>query len=158
MNQLPILIVAAALLTTFSAHADETDLKPYPAADEGFTRWVFRVPNVEDELSRKIEIVVGKITSVDCNRMVYGGNLERRVVEGWGYPYHVIEKISPPLSTRMACPPEYENTDEFVTVAGEGYLQRYNSKLPIVVYVPDGFEVRYRLWEAQQDVAQAAVE
>ncbi|RQW83332.1 MAG: proteinase inhibitor I4 serpin, partial [Methylococcus sp.] len=36
----------------------------------------------------------------------------------------------------------------FVTLGGEPYLIRYNSKLPVVVYVPKGNEVRYRVWRA----------
>ncbi|MDR5661259.1 ecotin, partial [Burkholderia cenocepacia] len=31
-----------------------------------------------------------------------------------------------------------------------------NSRLPLVVYVPDGFDVRYRVWHASKDVQQAA--
>ena len=148
---IPFLIAAAAV-------DDVTNMKPYPAAEDGFERLVFRVPTAEDESARKVEIIVGKTVSVDCNRTSFGGDLERRVAEGWGYPYYVIEKIGGPMSTLMACPPGAENTDEFVTVNGNGYLQRYNSKLPIVVYVPDGFEVRYRIWVAQDDTGQAAAE
>ena len=35
---------------------------------------------------------------------------------------------------------------------GEPYLIRYNSRLPIVVYAPEGVEVRYRLWIASPEV------
>jgi ecotin len=35
-----------------------------------------------------------------------------------------------------------------VTLGGEPYMVRYNSRLPIVVYVPTGTEVRYRVWTA----------
>ena len=38
---------------------------------------------------------------------------------------------------------------------GEGFLIRYNSKLPVVVYVPDEFEVRYRIWTAGDRVERA---
>jgi ecotin len=31
---------------------------------------------------------------------------------------------------------------------GQGFLQRYDSELPVVTYVPEGFEVRYRIWTA----------
>jgi ecotin len=33
---------------------------------------------------------------------------------------------------------------------------RYNSKLPIVIYVPDGFSVRYRTWSADGAAQDAA--
>ena len=135
----------------------DTDLQPYPAAQKGLARMVFRVPAVDDESARKVEIIVGKSLSVDCNRTSFGGTLEQRVAKGWGFPYFVLENIGGPMSTMMACPPGHENTNEFVTVSGDGFLQRYNSKLPVVVYVPEGFEVRYRIWAAQDDIGRAGV-
>ncbi len=42
-----------------------------------------------------------------------------------------------------------------MAVRGEGFLLRYNSKLPVVVYVPEGFEVRYRIWQAGEKVIRA---
>ena len=153
-----LMLVGSILFLLVAVADDTTDLKPYPAAEDGFERMVFRVPAAEDESARKVEIIVGKTLSVDCNRTSFGGVLERRVAEGWGYPYYVIEKIGGPMSTLMACPPGAENTDEFVTVNGDGFLQRYNSKLPIVVYVPNGFEVRYRIWAAQEAIGRATAE
>ncbi len=159
MKAVTRLLFLASILFLAVAVADETtNMKPYPAAEQGFERMVFRVPAVEDESAHKVEIIVGKILSVDCNRTSFGGVLERRVAEGWGYPYYVLEKVGGPMSTLMACPPGMENTDEFITVNGDGFLQRYNSKLPMVVYVPEGFEVRYRIWAAQQDIGQAEPE
>jgi ecotin len=153
-------ILISALLFPFMAVASDAgmDLEPYPAAQYGFERMVFRVPAVDDESARKVEVLVGKILSVDCNMTSFGGNLEKRVAEGWGYPYFVIEKVGDPISTLMACPPGVENADKFVTVNGNGFLQRYNSKLPMVVYVPEGFEVRYRIWTTQEDIGRAAPE
>lgn len=152
-------VLPTSILFLMVAAADETtNMKPYPAAEDGFERMVFRVPVAEDESARKVEIIIGKTMSVDCNRTSFGGALERRVAEGWGYPYFVIEKIGGPMSTLMACPPGSQNTDEFVTVTGDGFLHRYNSKLPMVVYVPDGFEVRYRIWAAGEDIGYASSE
>jgi ecotin len=153
-----LLILASTLFQIVALAEESTNMEPYPAARDGFERMVFRVPAADDEAARKVEIIVGKILSVDCNRTSFGGLLERRVAEGWGYPYFIIENINGPMSTRMACPPGTENVEAFVTVNGDGFLQRYNSKLPTVVYVPKGFEVRYRIWAAQQDIGQAESE
>ena len=153
------LVMLASILFTEVTVADETkEMKPYPAPEAGFERLVFRVPVQANEVDRKIEIIVGKTLSVDCNRTSFGGALEKRTAEGWGYPYFFLEEVRGPISTRMACPPGAESTEKFVAVQGDGYLQRYNSKLPVVVYVPDDFEVRYRIWAAGDEVGRAEPE
>jgi ecotin len=43
-------------------------------------------------------------------------------------------------------------------VRGDGALLRYNSKLPVVVYVPVDFEVHYRIWTAREETGVAQVE
>ena len=38
------------------------------------------------------------------------------------------------------------------SLGGDPFLIRYNSRLPVVVYVPEGVEVRYRFWTAGPEV------
>jgi ecotin len=130
-------------------------MKPYPEAEEGFVRTVFHLPEVANEADRKVEILVGKSIAVDCNRSWFGGDLERRTVQGWGYSYYTLARVQGPMSTMMACPPGEAEREAFVSVKGEGYLQSYNSRLPVVTYVPEGFSVRYRIWTAAGDVGYA---
>ena len=139
------------------AMATAQDMKPYPAAEPGYTRYVFRVPETDNDDDHKVEILVGKKMLVDCNTTRFAGQLESQTVEGWGYSYFKLPAISGPLTTLMACP-EGEEQMRFVPVHGEGYMQRYNHKLPVVVYVPDGFEVRYRIWSAEPEFGQAIIE
>lgn len=150
-----MVVLALFLPLGTSAGEDPADMKPYPAAREGFQRMVFRVPVKQSEADHKVEITVGKTLSVDCNRTWFMGRLEKEVAEGWGYPYFVLEEAAGPASTRMACPPGEAKTEAFVSVRGEGFLQRYNSKLPVVVYVPEGFQVRYRIWSAGEELGRA---
>ena len=157
----PLLNIALfGAMLPFAAMAGDAlyDMTPYPAPTAGQIRMVFRVPAVEIEDDRKVEIQVGMTIPVDCNQYWFGGDLQRRVAEGWGYPYYVLEEVGGPASTLMACPPGEETSPAFVRVRGEGFLQRYNSELPFVVYVPDGFEVRYRIWEAARETGEAAPE
>lgn len=152
------LMLLGSLPLIVGAGNNSDDLTAYPAAEDGVDRMVFRVPAMRDESILKVEIIVGKTLSVDCNRTSFGGSLELRIADGWGYPYFVLEKFAGPMSTRMACPPETQHEDRFVLVSGDGFLQPYNSKLPVVVYVPEGFQVRYRIWSTQNDVEYAAPE
>ncbi|QGW77725.1 serine protease inhibitor ecotin [Pseudomonas alkylphenolica] len=133
------------------------DVAPYPEAEKGFTRQVIHLPKQADESAFKLEVLAGKQLLVDCNRQRLGGTLEEKNLEGWGYNYYRLEKVMGPASTLMACP-DTAKKEAFVPVVGDGFLLRYNSKLPVVVYVPEGVEVRYRIWSASDDVKKAKVE
>ncbi|MFO6217145.1 ecotin family protein, partial [Pseudomonas aeruginosa] len=54
--------------------------------------------------------------------------------------------------------PGQKKEQRFIPVVGEGFLLRYNSKLPIVVYAPKDVEVRYRIWSASEKVEKAVSE
>jgi len=151
-----ILALTLAAATPVMA-ASLKDVAPYPEAEKGFTRQVIHLPAQADESAYKLEILAGKTLQVDCNRQRLGGSLEERTLEGWGYNYYRLDKVSGPASTLMACP-DGKKTQAFVPVVGDGFLLRYNSKLPVVVYVPKDVEVRYRIWSASQDVQKAKVE
>ena len=50
--------------------------------------------------------------------------------------------------TLIAPSPGTKPAERFVTLGGEPKLLRYNSRLPLVVYVPEDVEVRWRAWRA----------
>jgi ecotin len=143
---------------TAAAAGNDYGMKPYPVPRTGQQRLAFRVPAVENEENHRIEILAGTSMDLGCNRTWFGGDLEQRTAKGWGFPYYVLNQVGPAASTRMACPPGEEKTQTFVQVRGDGFFQRYNSKLPVVVYVPEGFEVRYRIWSAGSRTGSAVPE
>lgn len=154
--------MTAILALTLAAAAQASaaslkDVAPYPEAEKGFTRQVIHLPAQADESAYQLEIIAGKTLPVDCNRQRLGGSLEQRTLEGWGYNYYRLDKVSGPVSTLMACP-DGKKTNAFVPVVGDGFMLHYNSKLPVVVYAPKDVEVRYRVWSASQDVQKAKVE
>jgi ecotin len=56
--------------------------------------------------------------------------------------------------TQMAIDPNAPKVDRFITLGGEPYLIRYNSRLPVVVYAPESVEVRYRIWAAEPEMKE----
>ncbi len=157
LRQLSAILSLSLAATAPVMAANLKDVAPYPEAEKGFTRQVIHLPAQADESAYKLEVLAGKTLQVDCNHQRLGGSLEEHTLQGWGYSYYRLEKISGPASTLMACP-DGKKTEAFVPVIGEGFLLRYNSKLPVVLYVPDGVEVRYRVWSASDDVQKATVE
>ena len=53
------------------------------------------------------------------------------------------------MSTRMVCPPDEPMRESFLVLGSKPYLVPYNASFPIVVDVPGGLEVRWRLWRAE---------
>ena len=51
-----------------------------------------------------------------------------------------------------------EQKETFVQIYGQGFFVNYNSKLPFVIYVPQEYEVRYRLWRADNLAQPAMIE
>lgn len=138
-------------LTSFST-ATESALKPYPAPESGMVRHVLQLDPEEHEEDFRVELILGKTVDTDgVNRHFFAGKIQQHTVEGWGYSYHKLDELGPMAGTRMAPSPGKEKVKTFVRIGGNPYWVRYNSKLPVVVYVPKGVEVRYRIWSAKGD-------
>lgn len=123
-------------------------LKAYPESLDGYDRYVLFLPEIKNSLKeRKVEIIPGVSTEVDCNNHGLIGSFVEKNIDGWGYSYLVFESDGDVFSTRMACP---DNTRHTEIVTGETHLMNYNSRLPVVVFIPkkDNFSVQYRIWEA----------
>ncbi|MFB2832238.1 serine protease inhibitor ecotin [Aeromonas jandaei] len=123
------------------------DIAPYPSAEKGQVRYVIFLPVVENESNFQVELSMGKTMKVDCNSYTMGGNLESKTLQGWGYNYFVLTSVSQQVSTLMACS-DNNSRETFVAIHNANRFERYNSKLPIVVYTPKDVEVRYRIWSA----------
>jgi ecotin len=145
------IILSSILLFNTFVFADSSGIKPYPPAEEGYKRMVINLPLLVDEDAHKLELIIGKTIKVDCNHHWFGGQLTEEVAKGWGYTYFILKSVQGLASTLMACPPEMKDQETFVQVRGDGNLLRYNSKLPMVVYVPIDFEVHYKIWAASKE-------
>jgi len=115
-------------------------------------RYVLQLPQQVDESDFKVELLVGKTVQIDAqNRYFFGGQIETETVAGWGFPRYMVRKIGPMAGTLMAIDPDAPKVERFITLGGEPCLIRYNSSLPVVIYLPKGVEVRYRLWSAEAE-------
>ena len=114
------------------------------------------LPSSEDEDNLKVELQVGKtVEVVGSNRHFFGGRLEEVNIAGWGFTRYVLPALGPMAGTLMAVDPDQPKVQRFVHIGGEKKLMRYNSRLPYVVYVPEGVEVRYKYWRADAKATSA---
>ncbi|WP_164109721.1 MULTISPECIES: ecotin [Sphingobacterium] len=131
-----------------------TDIFPTP--EKGYKKMIIEVPHSKSDDSKKIEFTVGKWMEVDgCNHFSLQGKLEKKDLQGWGYDYYVFTTNGQVASTQMACPGA-PNRHLFVSAQPE--MTRYNGKLPIVIYVPEEYEVQFKIYKAEEDVYVAAEE
>jgi ecotin len=156
-NVLTLLVTIGLAVSSVSAlGAQHLELKAFPPAKEGMERFVIVLPHKErgEEDVFQVEIIVGKEMLTDGVNLVRLGNtIEPRPLAGWGYTYYEVIGSSETMSTMMAPPPGAPMVSRFVTAPP--LHVRYNSRLPIVVYVPKGYEVRYRIWQAPEAAEKA---
>lgn len=138
----------SALFLTMNVHAAD-DLEPFPSAEEGYQRFVVRLPAVENLADLKVQLLLSKAVKIDeVNQYFFSGNMKKEIVEGWGYTYFKLTDVGPMAGTRMAVPADTPMIERQVPVRSELDLIPYNSKLPVVAYVPEGFNVHYRILTA----------
>lgn len=140
-----VLLAFVVLADAFAADF----LQAFPPAEAGMLRHVIILPKQDDESVLKVELIIGKAVIADTtNRYFFGGTLETESISGWGFERYILYKLGPMAGTRMAVDPDAPKVERFVTLGGEARLVRYNSRLPLVVYVPVDVEVRHRVWRA----------
>ena len=148
-----VAVVCAAVVSAGAQSEVERNLKAFPPAEAGMTRHVLLLPSHEQEDKLRVELQIGKTVKLDAeNRYFFGGRLQEVNIEGWGFTRYVLAEIGPMAGTLMAVSPNALKVERFITLAGEPQLLRYNSRLPLVLYVPEGVEVRYRIWRADPEV------
>ncbi|TEA28033.1 serine protease inhibitor ecotin [Candidatus Schmidhempelia bombi] len=149
-----ILVVALSCCVLAACHhapsttpevKEVNQIAPYPEAKPGFTRSVIYLPKLANEANSKIELVIGKELTTDCNARSLSGKIKQLTLDGWGYDYYVVESSNTTISTLMACPASTEKP-KFVAINSDLGLINYNSRLPIVIYAPSDMQVKYRVW------------
>ena len=129
--------------------AEKNQLKAFPDAQQGMQRYVIELTHKErvEEQDFRVQLIVGKNMQTDgVNLVRLGTSIEALPLKGWGYTYYEVKAEAATLSTMMAAPEGAPQVMQFVTT--EPLMIRYNSRLPIVIYAPEGYEVRHRIWTA----------
>jgi ecotin len=148
MRKAPVvtaLVLAIAILPVQAAD----NMKAFPPADAGMVRYVLQLPQEKDESAFKVELIVGRTVLIDAqNSYFFAGKIEEQTIQGWGFPRYNVSKLGPMAGTLMAVDPNAPKVNRFISLGGDPYLIRYNSRLPLVVYAPEDVEVRYRIWTA----------
>ncbi|WP_442483958.1 ecotin family protein [Aeoliella sp. SH292] len=154
MNRsLTLLAVLLFLLGSATTRADEQkkNLDAFPPAGDGMVRYVIALPHKErgEEDDFRVEIIVGKEMMTDgVNTVRLGGELTINDLEGWGFTYYEVAEFGPAASTLIGVPAETPQVKKFVQ--GPTLTIPYNSRIPVVVYVPEDGEVRFRIWKAKK--------
>lgn len=146
------LAVAWVFLLPAGAAAEDSQLAAFPPAEEEMVRFVIELPEKsrEEEQDYRVELIAGRMIETDgVNTYRLGNVIEPRNLEGWGYTYYEVTGPRHAASTLMAVPEGAEPVRRFV--AAPSRLIRYNSRLPVVVYAPEEYEVRYRIWSAGEE-------
>lgn len=148
INNLFKAVVTSALIS-LPAQAATDPLDAFPAPRAGMHRVVIQLPDKlrEEEANFKVELISGKMMMTDgVNKTRLGASFTTHNLKGWGYTFYEIQQSDATLSTMMAAPEGTPRVERFVS--GSPILIRYNSRLPVVVYLPAEYELRYRIWEA----------
>jgi ecotin len=160
-NNMRILsFILAFISLSISAMAQEMiakqDISIFPKPEAGYKKVVIEVPHSDKDNQKRIEFSVGKWMEVDgCNYFNLQGTLEEKDLQGWGYNYYVFKTNGQVTSTMIGCP-DVEKRNLFVTAQPE--MVRYNGKLPIVIYVPEGYDVQFKIYKAEDETYIAAEE
>lgn len=119
-------------------------LRTVPASLPGYRRHVFYLPARPDEDRLEVELFGGKVVQADnCNPPSLQGRFEPHSLRGVGHMYWVLQSDGEVITTAMGCAPAPAPGLTFAAVPS-GRI-RYNSRSPLVVFIPEPLALRYRV-------------
>lgn len=162
MKKQTLTIVLAFFVALFiglsNANAQMTiskvDPNIFPKAEKGYKKMVIEVPYSENDANKKVEFQVGKWMDVDgCNTFNLMGAYEQKDLQGWGYTYYVFKTNGDVIGTLMECPNQ-AGRNLFVGAAPQ--LVDYNGRMPIIIYIPEGYDVQFKIFKSENETYRAA--
>nr|WP_315033956.1 serine protease inhibitor ecotin [uncultured Chryseobacterium sp.] len=131
---------------------EKLQIEMFPKAKDGYKQVYIQLPVAKNENDLKVEVFAGAEKMLDCNNYFLMGEMKSQDLQGWGYNYYEVESNGEAAGTLMGCM-DKKLTKKFVTIKPE--IVRYNSKLPLVFYVPKDMEVRYRVLRPDNTMKKA---
>ena len=137
------------------------NLTGYPVPAPGLKRWVIQpsglLPKSADPLISahpldwRIQLIVGQTVRLDCNtkRLSGTGMTMRMLPKASGKALFEVKGPVAVISTKMACADDQPTRTSFLSLGKQPYLVPYNASWPIVVDLPVGTELRWRVWKAE---------
>ncbi len=137
------------------------NLTGYPDPAPGLKRWVIQPSGLLSKsadplisahpLDWRIQLIVGQTVRLDCNtkRLLGPGVTMRMLPKASGKALFEVKGPVAVISTKMACPDDQPTRTSFLSLGKQPYLVPYNASWPIVVDLPVGTELRWRVWKAE---------
>lgn len=148
------LLLGLSISTSMAQTLIKQNTDAFPEPEKGFKKLIIEVPHSENNENKKIEFSVGKWMDVDaCNLHNLTGTLHKKDLKGWGFDYFVFETNGAVNSTNMGCG---DKTTRNLFVSAAPQLVPYNGRLPIVIYVPTEYDVKFKIFTSDGDQYQAA--
>ena len=151
----------ALLVSAPCAAVPRLDLSGYPNPAPGLKRWVIQPPGLLPRSSDplisakpidwRIQLIVGQTVMLDCNvQRLAGPGMTMLMLPGAsGKALFEVKGPVAVISTKMACPDDQSSKSSFLSLGKQPYLVPYNVAWPIVVDLPETFQLRWRLWKAE---------
>ena len=77
-------LLSLLVLAFIGSAAGADNMKAFPPAETGMTRYVISLPSQTNESSFRVEVIVGKTVKTDAqNQYFFGGKLETENITGW---------------------------------------------------------------------------
>ncbi|MCW3161679.1 ecotin [Chryseobacterium oryctis] len=131
---------------------EKLEIEMFPKAKEGYKQVYIQLPIAKNEENLKVEFYVGAEKAVDCNNYNMIGEIKTQDLQGWGYNYYEVDSKGETMGTMKGCL-DQKTTNKFISMQPQ--LVRYNSRLPLVFYIPKDLEVRYKIFRADAKMKKA---
>lgn len=145
-NKVLLILIAVLTLNSHAQEKKEDSIEFLPVLEEGYSRVIVELPEIKGkEQLYQVELFAGKEMGTDrCNTYALIGDFSEETMEEMGHKYFYVRTQGQVVKSMKDCP-EGETKKQFVYFAS--HLVPYSSKAPIVVCVPKGFDIRYRIWQ-----------